>query len=139
MGLADILAKCLALDPRDRYPDAARLAEDLRRHLADLPLRGVRNRSLTERWRKWGRRHPHAMVRAASTAAIFTAMLVAGWLIADGDARQRLRGAESLLSQGRKQMERHDDPAAARALDQGMALIDRLVVPFTRSSSISIR
>ena len=124
VGLADILAKCLALDPRDRYPDAARLAEDLRRHLADLPLRGVRNRSLTERWRKWGRRHPHAMVRAASTAAIFTTTLVVGWLVADGDARQRLRGAEALLSQGRKQMERHDYPAAARALDQGMALID---------------
>ena len=35
VGLADIVARCLAFDPRDRYPDAALLAEDLRRHLAD--------------------------------------------------------------------------------------------------------
>ncbi len=44
--------------PRDRYRDAASLADDLRRHLADLPLRGVPNRSWPERWRKWRRRHP---------------------------------------------------------------------------------
>ena len=36
----------------DRYPDAAALAGDLRRHLADLPLRGVPNRSWAERWRQ---------------------------------------------------------------------------------------
>src|SRR5262249_45867288 len=33
VGLADIIAKCLAPDPDDRYPDAASLADDLRRHL----------------------------------------------------------------------------------------------------------
>ena len=40
-GLADVIRKCLATDPNDRYPDAAALADDLRRHMADLPLRGV--------------------------------------------------------------------------------------------------
>lgn len=34
-GLADLLARCLAPHPRDRYPNAAALAADLRRHLAD--------------------------------------------------------------------------------------------------------
>lgn len=58
VGLADIVAKCLAEAPQARYPDAASLADDLRRHLSDRPLRGVRNRSWTERWRKW-RRRPH--------------------------------------------------------------------------------
>ena len=43
---SDIVRKCLARDPADRYPDAASLADDLRRHLNDLPLRGVPNRSL---------------------------------------------------------------------------------------------
>ena len=124
VGLGDIIAKCLAFDSRDRYPDAAQLAEDLRRHLADLPLRGVSNRSLTERWQKWCRRHPHALVGGAMTAVISSALILMAWLIASGDARQRLREAESLLAESRKHMDSHDYAAAVRALNQGLALID---------------
>ena len=51
--------------PEDRYPDAPRLADDLRRHLTDQPLAGVRNRSLAERWRKWRRRRPSTLRAAA--------------------------------------------------------------------------
>ncbi len=47
-GLSDILEKALAADPRNRYTDAALLAADLRRHLGNLPLRGVHNRSVLE-------------------------------------------------------------------------------------------
>jgi serine/threonine protein kinase/tetratricopeptide (TPR) repeat protein len=138
VGLADIVARCLAVDPRHRYPDAAQLADDLRRHLADLPLRGVPNRSLSERWRKWSRRHPQALVRAASTVAVGPALVLAACLIAGGDARQRLRGAESLLAESRKQMDRHDYPAAVHALGQGLALIDHAwVVLFDRHLSPS--
>ena len=32
------------------------------RHLTNLPLHGVRNRSPAERWRKWRRRRPLALV-----------------------------------------------------------------------------
>lgn len=124
VGLGDIIARCLAADPCERYPDAARLAEDLRRHLADLPLRGVRNRSLSERWRKWNRRHPQALVRAASTALVAPVMIVAACLVAGADAHRRLQGAESLLDDGRRQMDRRDYPAAVRDLRQGLALID---------------
>src|SRR5262249_50458125 len=60
-GLEDIVHKCLARSPTARYPDAGQLAADLRRHLASLPLGGVANRSLSERWRKWRRRRPLAM------------------------------------------------------------------------------
>jgi serine/threonine protein kinase/Flp pilus assembly protein TadD len=63
VGLADITAKCLATKPSERYHDAASLADDLRRHVNDLALRGVANRSLTERWRKWRRRDPSALAR----------------------------------------------------------------------------
>ena len=59
-GLEDLLRRCLATEPADRYPNGAELAADLRRHLADLPLRGVTNRSLGERWSKWRRRRPFA-------------------------------------------------------------------------------
>ena len=58
VGLADIVEKCLAAKPADRYHDAAALADDLRRHLSEQPLRGVANRSLVESWRKWRRRRP---------------------------------------------------------------------------------
>lgn len=40
-GLAAIVARCLVADPSDRYPDAAALAVDLRRHLGYRPPHGV--------------------------------------------------------------------------------------------------
>src|SRR5205807_1751549 len=60
-------------DPKRRYPSMAALAADLRRHLANLPLVGVRNRSLAERWRKWRRRRPHGLAVAAMALAVFLA------------------------------------------------------------------
>ena len=77
VGLADIIRKCLADDPRDRYPDAASLAGDLRRQLHDLPLRGVRNRSIAERLGKWRRRHPGALALAVGAASILLAATLA--------------------------------------------------------------
>ena len=53
-------------DPQARYGDAGQLAADLRRHLASLPLRGVANHSLAERWQKWRRRKPHALPLASA-------------------------------------------------------------------------
>src|SRR5262249_5058799 len=64
-GLADIIHKCLAADPARRYADAGALATDLNCYLADRPLRGVGNRSLAERWRKWKRRRPAGRAGAA--------------------------------------------------------------------------
>lgn len=40
VGLTDVVAKCLADDPDDRYPHMTALAADLRRHLAHRPLAG---------------------------------------------------------------------------------------------------
>ncbi|WP_165223820.1 tetratricopeptide repeat protein [Aquisphaera insulae] len=82
VGLADIVEKCTAPRAADRYPDAASLADDLRRHITDQPLRGVPNRSLPERWRKWRRRRPGGLIRsvaAALTLALLAAGFVVGW------------------------------------------------------------
>lgn len=100
-GLEDLLAKCLSRRPRDRYADAAALAEDLRRHLADLPLAGVPNRSLAERWRKWRRRKPQALRRLATVALLVA--VVGGWAAyAIGrqsyDAQAALEAAEQSLA-----------------------------------------
>jgi serine/threonine protein kinase len=123
-GMVDIVGRCLAPDPRDRYPDAALLGEDLRRQLGDLPLRGVRNRSVVERLRKWGRRHPQALPVAVRAIAAAAVPLVSAWLIAIGDARQRIQGAQSLLADARTQMARHDYAGASETLSRGMAVIN---------------
>src|SRR5262249_42175716 len=77
VGLADIIHKCLADNPAARYADAASLAADLRRHLTDQSLRGVRNRSLKERWIKWRRRKPHTLAFLL-LAVVAAALLVGG-------------------------------------------------------------
>jgi tetratricopeptide (TPR) repeat protein len=102
-GLRDVLARCTRPDPADRYPTAAQLAADLRRHLAHRPLRGVPNRSLPERWQKWRRRRPLALPRLLFAAAL--ALLGAVFALHAGDqfgrAEAALRAGDALLRQGR--------------------------------------
>lgn len=112
-ALADALAKCLAREPRDRYPDAAALAADLRRHLAHRSLKFVANRSLFERWRKWRRRRPYAL--AAALAA--TGLLAWGFAEA-GRARRAWLDAERELAEARAEI-------ASGRLDRAQAAIER--------------
>jgi serine/threonine protein kinase/Tfp pilus assembly protein PilF len=120
-GLSDILQKCLASHAADRYPTAAALAQDLRRHLNDQPLRGVANRSLVERWRKWRRRRPTALGRVlfaiaalAALAAILGVTGLRSW--------QRPRQIEAALAEGREHRAQKRYHEAAVALDRGLAL-----------------
>jgi WD40 repeat protein/serine/threonine protein kinase len=55
--LETIVLKAIAREPRDRYSTAEELGEDLRRFLADRPIRARRN-SVAERLWRWGRRNP---------------------------------------------------------------------------------
>jgi len=135
-GLRDMIRKCLAEDPADRYPDAASLAEDLRRHMADQPLRGVANRSLAERWRKWCRRRPDSLFRLqtlVTAGALAAAVGVAVWV---AFLAPRYRAAEHALLDGRAAMARREYPAAARALTRGAALIEGL--PATRGLAFEL-
>ncbi len=110
VGLADVVHRCLEADPTRRYADAAALATDLRRHLADLPLRGVPNRSLTERWAKWRRRRPHALPLLILVAALLASGVGAGLLHHArreavrverlGHIEEALAGGEELLHAG---------------------------------------
>lgn len=126
VGLTDILAKCTAADAAGRYPSAAALAGDLRRHLMALPLKGVGNRSFRERWRKWRRRRPLALPLALTVAAL---LVLAGGLVRHADrqadrARAALRDGQARLGQGRY----HEAGEACRS---GQAALDG--VPFHRS------
>ena len=117
IGLQDIIKKCMASRAADRYDDPATLAEDLRRELNDLPLRGVRNRSARERWQKWRRRHPGMLawgivvllISLAIGVALAASMVVyqhrvgqIRLLLEDGrSARAGGRFAEAIRSLGR--------------------------------------
>jgi serine/threonine protein kinase/tetratricopeptide (TPR) repeat protein len=120
VGLADVVGKCLAGDPGDRYRDMASLAADLRRHLAHLPLAGVRNRSLAERWRKWRRRRPHGVALAGMMLAVFLAA-AASLIAIVGHLGGRAAEARVALSDGQLHLTRGQGEEAVRTLQRGLA------------------
>jgi tetratricopeptide (TPR) repeat protein len=132
VGLTDVLARCTVARPADRYPTAAALAADLRRHLADLPLKGVSNRSLAERWGKWRRRRPHALPLVLGLVAL----LVVGAGLAARSAQQADR-AEAALREGEGQLNEGRYAEAAQALRAGEGWLDG--VPLRRELRSRLR
>src|SRR5262249_36066790 len=124
-GLDAILAKCLAPAPRDRYADAAALAADLRRHLADLPLRGVANRSPLERWRKLRRRQPHAPAMIGMFLAVVAAVLIVGASTVSHLA-ERHQSAARDLAEGRVLVRDGHHAEAVRSLARGLTTAEGL-------------
>jgi serine/threonine protein kinase/lipoprotein NlpI len=124
-GLDAILRKCRANEPRDRYADAAALATDLRRHLADLPLLGVANRSLSERLRKLRRRQPHAPALFGMLLVVIMSLLVVGGNVVAHMERRRQTAARDLV-EGRAALGSQHYQQAERSLARGVATIEGL-------------
>jgi eukaryotic-like serine/threonine-protein kinase len=125
IGLSDIIHKCLAEDPAQRYPTMAALAADLRRHLADLPLAGIRNRSLAERWHKWRRRRPHGVALTGMMGAVLSATCA----VAVGAATHvsdRIDQARIALTEGQVEAARGEWDLAAGTLRRGLAAVESL-------------
>jgi len=121
IGLADVLAKCLKENAIERYPNAAALAADLRRHLGNLPLEGVPNRSLVERWAKWRRRRPYTLRFAMLTAALLLTGLAAG-----------------VIFYLHEKLARELQPTRqAEAAEQLHAVVDRIRVAYTADSILA--
>jgi serine/threonine protein kinase/Tfp pilus assembly protein PilF len=123
LALSDLIHKCLERDPRRRYPGAAALADDLRRQLRNLPLNGVRNRSLGERWRKWRRRRPNALALAVLWLVVLAGTAgvgVAGLTLRAEQAREVL----AALAEGRRQLEDREYAEAMRTLSRGLDLAE---------------
>jgi serine/threonine protein kinase len=123
-GLADLLARCVAADPARRYAAAGDVASDLRRHLADLPLRGVANRSPAERWRKWRRRRPHVLPLLVLALTMAGA---AGWW--GQHAAQQATAAETALRAGEEHLAAGQYVEAGDAFRYGTELAEG--VPFS--------
>jgi tetratricopeptide (TPR) repeat protein len=118
--LETIVLKAMEKNAADRYATAKELADDLRRFLADEPIR-ARPAGLMRRLRKWGRRHP-AWVAAA--AALLLAVLVLGGVVLWREQEQRAAAAhavESALERAEllRQQERWDEALAVLAVAKG--------------------
>lgn len=122
-GLADLVAKCLAPQPGDRYPTAGALSADLRRHLADLPLRGVTNRSLAERWNKWRRRRPHALAMLGMAITLTTSAILLGVVVAM-TLTHRIDQARAALVEGTEHLRRHQYEESIDAFNRGISQCD---------------
>jgi eukaryotic-like serine/threonine-protein kinase len=118
-GLSDVLDKCLEPEPGRRYARAGDLADDLRRYLNRTPLRGVPNRSWSERWRNWRGRHP-ASLAWLGLLVLLTAALAAGllgsWFTADG----RRREGAAALAEGRGLLAAGKPEEAERSFERGL-------------------
>jgi serine/threonine protein kinase len=125
IGLSDIVAKCLAADPAKRYQTMAALAIDLRRHLSDLPLLGVRNRSFSERWHKWRRRRPHGVALTGMMGAVVAAMcaVIFG---AVSHVSDRIEHGKAALTDGRIQAAKNEWDAATVTARRGLSAVQGL-------------
>jgi serine/threonine protein kinase/tetratricopeptide (TPR) repeat protein len=120
IGLSDVIARCIAAESQDRYDSAGALAEDLRRHLAGLPLQGVANRSWPERWLKWRQRKPHALGRYALMGAAALGLLIGAGVVGTLGS-QHWNEAQQALSRTREAYHRGDFVYAKETAEQGLA------------------
>lgn len=72
--IESIVLKCLDPSPKSRYQNAIEFGEDLQLQLDSKPLRHAPNRSISERAKKWNRRHPR--VTSASGVTLISLALV---------------------------------------------------------------
>jgi WD40 repeat protein len=100
--LETICLKCLSKEPQRRYPDAAALAEDLRRYRAGEPIR-ARPASRTERLVKWARRRPAA---AGLLGALGLLTLLAAALLVAEYGRRASEQQRQEAEQARHEAER---------------------------------
>jgi serine/threonine protein kinase/tetratricopeptide (TPR) repeat protein len=128
-SLKELIAKCLQEDPKNRYPNAGALAADLRRYLSDLPLHGVPNRSLSERWYKWRRRRPNALRLWGLGLAFVLTSLAAGTFLF-GQMRHRYGTGSAALAAGQKKIGQGSYAEAAELFEQGLTHTAGL--PFSR-------
>ena len=73
-GLEAVCLKAMSLRPEDRYPTARALAEDVERWMADEPVSALRE-SISQRARRWARKHRTAVAAAAGLLITSTVAL----------------------------------------------------------------
>jgi serine/threonine protein kinase/WD40 repeat protein len=110
--LETIVLKCLAKEPAERYPTAEVLAEDLRRFLADRPIKARRTPWHERTWR-WCRRNPVVASLLAAVGALLVAVAVMSAFYAAHQKTAATDLAEALLDSEAKRWESLRDQARA--------------------------
>lgn len=93
--LDTIVGKALEADPARRYPTAAAMGGDFRRHLDEQPIT-ARPPTRAYRARKFVRRNRTLVAGAASTAVVLTLGLIVSLMLADAERSQRQRADDAL-------------------------------------------
>jgi tetratricopeptide (TPR) repeat protein/tRNA A-37 threonylcarbamoyl transferase component Bud32 len=114
-----ICLKCLEKEPQKRYASAAELAEDLQRYLDDRPIH-ARPTPLSERSKKWVRRHPTTTTLIALGAVAMLA-LVGAAVRYDADRRAAARAEDLRVERLRGESEGALDEAQRRLLARDWA------------------
>jgi serine/threonine protein kinase/WD40 repeat protein len=120
--LETVVLKAMAKEPKDRYATAGELADDLRRFLADRPIKARRS-SAAEQLRRWARRNP-AVATLAGVVFGLLVLIAAGSLVALSRVQRERDEATALLFEAelnqaratrttRQPGQRHDSLAAA--------------------------
>jgi WD40 repeat protein/serine/threonine protein kinase/tetratricopeptide (TPR) repeat protein len=130
--LETIVLKAIDKDPRRRYASADDLAEDLRRFLADEPIR-ARRISWPERSARWARRNPAVAVLTASVALLLVVGTAVSWWLtqhamanetaAQDNARRAAENEAAAAANAREANQRREEVDRAnvtlrKALDQ---------------------
>ncbi len=105
--LETIVLKCLAKEPRERYSSAADLAEDLRRFLADRPIRARRATAAEQVWRWCRRNRTAALLILVSLAALVSL----GVLLTAFSYNARLTDRNARLADALKEADRQQQTA----------------------------
>jgi hypothetical protein len=93
--LETIVLKAVGKNPADRYACARAFADDLRRFVDNRPIL-ARRPTLTQRVRKWGRRHPSVVISAVVLLVLVTVgSLVSSALLHGSYERERERAEQA--------------------------------------------
>ena len=136
--LDSVVLKALRKDPRQRYGSAEQLADDLRRHLEDRPVRARRG-GLAYRTGKFARRYRLRLAIAAIAVAGALAVTVLSttmWLWADTERQRRVEVLEfmqGLFKQAQPDQARGEDLRALDVLKRGERDVGDLKDPISQA------
>jgi WD40 repeat protein/serine/threonine protein kinase len=102
--LETIVLKAIEKDPADRYTTAQELADDLRRQLADRPIR-ARRPSLLHRAAKWLRRHRGLVGAAVAFLVLAVGVLGVSLAVIAGERAEALRQRDAARKQETRAVE----------------------------------